>query len=215
VTDTYGDRYHAAFWASPAAPYLLDRGLLHSTIERFRIGFVSSPAPGHARYRGRIAIPYEDGMGRERGIRYRKMPDDPHPAKYLGVKGFNHLFAVRASDYPVVYLTEGELDAMILWQLGYRAVGVPGTQTWQDEWRFLFRNCDEVVITFDNDEPKLDPTTGKVRPGAGQLGAMKVWRSLDKAGVVTRTTNLPRGMDVNEALLELGEKQLRALLEVA
>lgn len=213
MTKTYGDRYHEAFWSSPAAPYLLDRGLLHSTIERFRIGFVADPAPGHWPYRGRIAIPYEDGLGRERGIRYRKMPDDPSDRKYLSTKKFSHLFAVRASDYPVVYLTEGEIDAMVLWQLGYRAVGVPGTHTWQDEWRFLFRNCDEVVICFDNDEPKRGPD-GKVT-NPGQMGAVKVYRSLESAGVMTRVANLPRGMDVNEAYLAMGEKALRELLEAA
>lgn len=214
MTETYGDRYHASLWSSPAAPYLLDRGLLHSTIERFRIGFVAHPAPGHAKYRGRIAIPYEDGMGRERGIRYRVMPGDPHPAKYLAPKGFNHLFAVRASDYPVVYLTEGEFDAMILWQLGYRAVCVPGAQAWQDEWRFLFRNCDEVVLCFDNDIPKRDPVTQKVT-NPGQMGQLKVYRSLESAGVTTRPAPLPRGVDINEAFLAMGEKDLRDLLEAA
>lgn len=212
MTDTYGDRYHEAFWGSPAAPYMLGRGFKHSTIQRFRIGFVAEPAPGHHPYRGRISIPYEDGLGRERGIRYRKMPDDDHPAKYLATKKFSHLFAVRASDYPTVYLTEGELDAMLLWQLGYRAVGVPGAKMWQDEYRFLFRNCEEVVICFDNDPPKRDPQTGKVT-NPGQQGATKVYRSLDSAGVITRMVNLPRGQDVNEAYLAMGEKQFRAVLE--
>lgn len=209
---TYGDRYHDQLWSSPAARYLLDRGLLHSTIERFRIGFVAQPAPGHHSYRGRIAIPYEDGLGNERGIRYRAMPGDSHPAKYLATKGFSHLFAVRASDYPVVYLTEGEIDAMVLWQLGYRAVGIPGTKAWQDEWKYLFRNCEEVVICFDNDEPKRDPKTGRVT-NPGQQGASKVWRSLESAGIVTRVANLPRGMDINEVFLQLGGEQLRAILE--
>lgn len=208
----YGDRYAAAFWDSPAAPYMLDRGISHSTIERFRLGFVKDPAPGHGRYRGRLAIPYEDGQGRERGIRYRTL-DGAQP-KYLSTKRFSHLFAVRASDNPVVYLTEGEIDAMVLWQLGLRAVGVPGTQMWQDEYRFLFRNCDEVVICFDNDEPKRDPVTGKVT-NPGQMGAVKVYRSLERAGVVTRAVNLPRGVDINEALLSMGEKALRELLEAA
>lgn len=211
MTKTYGDRYHAALWESPAAEYLLSRGLLHSTIERFRLGFVKDPAPGHGRYRGRLAIPYEDGLGRERGIRYRSL--DGSEPKYLSTKGFSHLFAVRASDYPVVYLTEGEIDAMVLWQMGLRAVGVPGTRIWQDEFRFLFRNCEEVVITFDNDEPKRGPDGKVVNPG--QLGAVRVWRSLEKAGIVTRVANLPRGTDVNEAYLAMGEKELKDLLEAA
>ena len=211
MTESYGDRYHRALWDSPAAPYLLKRGLLHSTIERFRLGYVDKPAPGHHSYRGRLAIPYEDGMGRERGLRYRRI-DGEKDFKYLATKRFSHLFAVRAADYPVVYLTEGEIDAMILWQLGYRAVAVPGAQAWQDEWKYLFRNCDEVVLCFDNDPPQR--INGKV-VNPGQMGQVKVYRSLESAGVVTRQANLPRGVDINEGLLALGERGLRELLEAA
>lgn len=200
----YGDLYHAAFWSSPAAEYLRSRGLLHSTIERFNIGYVAKPAPGHARYRGMISIPYSDGLGRERGIRYRRLQGDG--PKYLATKGFDHLFAVRATDHGTVFLAEGEIDAMILWQMGYRAVGIPGAQAWKDWHRFLFRNCEEVVLALDNDEPK----NGR---NAGQLGAAKVYRSLDRIGVVTRAVTLPRGSDINDAYLELGESGLRDLLE--
>jgi DNA primase len=212
---TYGDQYNEQLWGSPAADYLRNRGLLHSTITRFNLGYVERPAPGHHRYKGRISIPYSDGMGNERGIRYRKMPDDPSKAKYLAVRDFDHLFAVRASDHARVFVTEGEVDAMILWQMGYRAVGVPGAKAWKDYHRFLFRNCEEVVICFDFDEPGLDPATGRRKPNSGQIGAAKVYRSLERTGLVTRSVTLPRGQDVNDAYLELGERGLRDLLEAA
>lgn len=214
MTKTYGDAYHSMLWGSPAAEYLRSRGLLHSTIERFNLGYVAKPAPGHARYRGRISIPYSDGLGRERGIRYRSLPGGQDP-RYLATKGFDHLFAVRASDHPVVYITEGEIDAMILWQMGLRAVAVPGTQAWKDHYRLLFRNCDEVVICFDSDEPKRDEQTGRMKPNAGQMGAVKVYRSLERLGVVTRSVMLPRGTDINEAYQLLGADGLRDILEAA
>ena len=210
MTREHADRYHRSFWASPAAAYMRSRGLLHSTIERFNLGFVESPAPGHSRYRGMVSIPYEDGIGRTRGIRYRALPGREDGTRYLATKGFSHLFAVRASDHGTVYLCEGEIDAMILWQLGYRAVGIPGANAWQDYHKFLFRNCDEVVLCFDNDEPKA----GK-RGNPGQMGAAKVYRSLERIGIVTRHVLLPRGMDVNDAYLDLGESGLRDLLEAA
>jgi len=212
---TYGDGYHDQLWGSPAASYLRSRGLLHSTIERFNLGYVAKPAPGHWPYRGRVSIPYSDGLGRERGLRYRKMPDDPSDAKYLAPKKFSHLFAVRASDHARVFVTEGEFDAMILWQMGYRAVGVPGTKVWQDYFRFLFRNCEEVIICFDQDIPTTDPVTGKRKPNSGAIGAAKVYRSLERSGIVTRAVTLPRGMDITDAYLTLGEGGLRDLLEAA
>jgi DNA primase len=206
---TYGDQYNSQLWASPAADYLLSRGLLHSTITRFNVGYVGRPAPGHSRYRGRISIPYSTGLGVENGIRYRSLGTDQ--PKYLATKGFHHLFAVRASDHSVVFVAEGEIDAMILWQMGYRAVGIPGATAWRDEWRFLFRNVDECVLVFDNDEPQVN---GKRSMNPGQQGAQKVYRSLEKTGIATRYVTLPRGQDINDAYLE-SESGLRDLLEAA
>lgn len=207
-----GSYYHDQFWASPAAGYALARGLKHSTIERFNLGYVGKPAPGHSRYRGRLSIPYSDGLGRERGIRYRSL--DGMQPKYLSTKGFSHLFAVRATDHPVVFLAEGEMDTMILWQLGYRAVGFPGANTWQDYFRFLFRNVEECVVCFDNDEPSVDEN-GRRKPNTGQVAAAKIYRSLERSGIVTRAVTLPRGTDINDAYLELGEAGLRDLLEAS
>jgi DNA primase len=208
-----GTYYHSQLWGSPAADYLRSRGLLHSTIERFNLGYVAKPAPGHSRYRGMVSIPYSDGQGRERGIRYRALPGRDDGIRYLATKGFSHLFAVRATDHAKVFVTEGEFDAMVLWQLGYRAVGVPGTQVWQDYMRFLFRNCEEVVLTFDNDEPKRNDRGRVINPG--QAGAAKVYRSLERTGIVTRAVTLPRGQDITDAYLALGEGGLRDLLEAA
>ena len=212
---SWGDYYNAQFWGSPASEYLRSRGIRHSTIQRFNLGYVGKPAPGHWQYRGRLAIPFVDGLGRERGIRYRKLPGDPSDAKYLAVKGFSHLFAVRAADHPIVYLTEGEIDAMVLWQLGYRAVGVPGAKVWKDYMRFLFRNCEEVVLTLDNDDPEIDEKTGKRKPNAGQQATVRIYRDLERTGIPTRAVRLPKGSDVNETYQELGEKGLRDLLEAA
>lgn len=203
----HGDYYHASFWRSPAAEYLRSRGLLHSTIERFNIGYVEKPAQGHWRYKGMVSIPYVTGLGQERGIRYRALPGAEGP-KYLATKGFDHLFAVRATDHGTVYVAEGEIDAMILWQMGYRAVGIPGVQAWKDFHPYLFRNVEEAVVCFDNDEPK-----GERRHNPGQMGAAKVFRSLERLGIVTRAVTLPRGSDINDCYLELGESGLRDLLE--
>lgn len=197
-------RYASHVWEKPAADFLRQRGLSHSIVARFGLGYVLDGPP---RYRGRLSIPYQDGMYQIRGMRYRSL--DRSMPKYLAPSGFSHLFAPRAADNPVVYLTEGEIDAMILWMLGYKAVGVPGAQAWQDEWRYIFRNCEEVVLVFDNDKPK--EINGQM-VNAGQIGAAKVWRSLNLITNV-RAVLLPQGMDVNDVYLRQGEAALREMLE--
>jgi hypothetical protein len=70
---------------------------------------------------------------------------------------------------------------------------------------------EECVLTFDNDEPKV--VDGKRKPNTGQIAAAKVYRSLERTGLVTRSVTLPKGMDVNDAYLEMGSEGLRDLLE--
>lgn len=50
---------------------------------------------------------------------------------------------------------EGEFDALMACQLGYRAVGVPGANVWQDRWNGLFTRVRRVYVVFDNDEEGL------------------------------------------------------------
>lgn len=60
-----------------------------------------------------------------------------------------------------IIITEGEFDALILEQLGYAAVGVPGATSWQETWGGYFDDAKKVFVVFDNDTP-------------GQTGAEKV-----------------------------------------
>ncbi|MCA9842403.1 MAG: toprim domain-containing protein [Cyanobacteria bacterium HKST-UBA03] len=88
-----------------------------------------------------------------------------------------------------VYLTEGELDAMSLHQLGFPALSVPNGATanhWIDvEWENLAR-FDDIYIVFDGDEP-------------GQKGAMEVAQRLGVRRC--RVAKLPTGQDVNDLLV--------------
>lgn len=58
-------------------------------------------------------------------------------------------------------VTEGEFDCMVMEQLGFPAVGVPGARIWQDSWDGYVANVRRVWLVFDRDT-------------AGEAGAQKL-----------------------------------------
>jgi len=52
-----------------------------------------------------------------------------------------------------IVFTEGEFDAILLEDLGYSAIGIPGARSFQEEWLRSFADVRKVFICFDNDEP--------------------------------------------------------------
>jgi hypothetical protein len=66
-----------------------------------------------------------------------------------------------------VYVTKGEVNAMTLWQLGFRpaVAGTAGATTWRKAWSERLGDARCVVVLFDHDE-------------AGRAGEVKVVGSL-------------------------------------
>lgn len=191
--------YHTQAWSPVSAAFFEKRGLVHSTVDRFRLGYAGQPfSVDERRRRGCLVLPYEDGRGRVRQLRYRPIAYEGD-AKYLSVAGeHSHLFAVRAAENPKVYICEGEIDAMSLWQVGLKAVGIPGVRTWRAEWRWLFRNCERVVLVLDPDP-------------AGLRATSEIYRGLSQVTDVD-VAALPAGMDVNDVLVRLGAETLREVV---
>ena len=193
-------RYQEQVWDDVPAAFFEKRGLTHSTVTRFRLGYTGQLGRGKALdVRRCLVLPYEDGMGKVRQLRYRPLYSGAS-AKYLSTEKQSHLFAVRALDNPTVYVCEGEMDTMTLWQIGLKAVGLPGANNWQDEWKWLFRvpHVERVVLVLDPDE-------------AGMGAARRLYTSL-KEVVDVRTVTLPKGLDVNETYLKYGEATLKEAL---
>lgn len=76
-----------------------------------------------------------------------------------------------------VIVTEGEFDALIVEQMGYRAVGLAGANTWQQHYNSYMDQAKRVYIVFDNDK-------------AGAEGAAKVKEEL---GRKARIIQMPDG----------------------
>jgi DNA primase len=195
------ETFEAQVWQDEPAAFLESRGLNHSTIKRFRLGYTGALGKTKAQdLRRCLVLPYEDGLGRVRQLRYRPLFRDP-PSKYITAKGEHaHLFAVRAADNPTVYVCEGEIDTMTLWQVGLKAVGIPGAATWKPDWKWIFRppHVQRVVLVLDPDE-------------AGISAARRMLADL-KEVVDVDIVKLPSGLDVNDVLRKMGPETLREAL---
>lgn len=160
-------RYHESLPGSPAAEYLESRGLMGESVrkdvDRFRLGFVGDPLPGHEMYRGMLAIPYlrrsSDGSWTVVSMRFRQI-GEPKPGlgKYLTVAGdrprlFNTLALIDNDD--VIAITEGEIDAISATISGIPAVGVAGVETWKDHFTEPFLGYETVFVLADGDDPGM------------------------------------------------------------
>jgi len=194
------DEFQARLWSERPAAFFRERGLTHSTVSRFALGYTGELGEGSPDLRHCLVMPYEDGLGRVRQLRYRPLYDSS--LKYISMTGDEpHLFAVRATEQATAYVCEGEIDAMSAWQAGIKAVGVPGAHAWRPEWRWLFRNCRRVVLALDPDE-------------AGLGAAKALLQSLRTVSDV-EIAHLPDGQDVNDVLRKRGERGVREILGVA
>lgn len=190
-------------WDDVPTQFYWKRGLAHSTIARFGLGYTADLGRGRSLdLRRCLVLPYEDGFGRLRQLRYRPLYTN-NGAKYLseGSAPVN-LFAVRAIDNPVVHVTEGEVDTMTAWQCGFRAVGVPGVGAFKEEWQYLFRppHVERVVLAFDPDK-------------AGREAAKFLYGALRRV-IDVDVAKLPDGKDVNDCYIEYGEDAVKEMLSV-
>jgi DNA primase len=190
--------YVDQLWKAPEPfRWLRNRGLSEDTIWEAQLGFVGVPEPGDERFRGCVVFPYSDGRGNPRPPRFRHL-DPRSPRKYDNRSGSKlHLYGVELTQEPVVYLAEGEIDALTLRQMGKAGIGVPGAKAFKREWRWLFRDCDLVVVVMDPDD---EGEKAKARI-AGQLSQV----------VDVRKVVLPGTSDVND-LYRSDPKLLERLL---
>lgn len=52
-------------------------------------------------------------------------------------------------DSGLVVLVEGEVKTMVLEQVGFKTVGIPGASSWQDDWTTHFKSSKGIYIVLD------------------------------------------------------------------
>lgn len=159
-----------------------DHGLTDTTIERFRLGY----QPEHTTERGqlipgRYVIPYLEGR-RPKFFRYYSPDGDPK-WKYTWEEGaeatlFNPSGAMGDEKHGITIICEGEQKAMLLCQMGYSAVAVPGASNWKDEYQALFTHAKRILVCFDNDNP-AHPHNNYDKPEKNQKCAKCANKGLD------------------------------------
>lgn len=184
------------------ARHLAERGVEDRVVRTFRLGVVGDPAPGHVKHKGRLAIPYLDQFGAPLAIRFRCVDNhncrDEGHGKYQTMPGdpprlFN-VGAIHRADNEID-LCEGELDAVILSQIGLHAVALPGANVWKPRHRLLLAGFDVIRVWGDPDD-------------AGGEFMKKVTHSLPRA----RGVRLTEG-DVTETYLAGGAEALLDLIQ--
>lgn len=139
--------------------YLNGRGINMESVNRFRLGYVTEPIRGHEAYRGRLCIPYVKKLAtvalKFRCIQDHSCKEAKHP-KYLN-EGNQWLYNTEAlTRGGECDICEGELDTIIIEQMGRNAVGIPGVDAWKGHphWRDLLRPPLRGLVWVDNDSSK-------------------------------------------------------------
>lgn len=186
-----------------AAEYLEGRGITEDTAVSARLGVVDEPihGDGDAAY-NRLSIPFLTRSGavdiRSRCIRGHDCGAVGCP-KYLGRPGSSlRIYGVSdlVSAGDTIAVTEGELDRLILRQLGYPAVGLPGAESWKRHWRRLFEDFSRIVVFGDGDS-------------AGRR-FIKKW--MDEFPQAVEGVQLDDGEDVNSMFLKEGGQYFSDIL---
>jgi len=148
-------KYHSAIFL---AEDLLDaRGVSEESRRTFRLGVVEDPIEDHEPYEGMLCIPYLDRLGRVLKVRFRRLEgsgpkymDLPHEHSRI----FNTKAIFEADSE--IHVTEGEMDCIILTQLGYHAIALPGAQMWQKHHTKVLAGFNRIICWGDPDDGGKD-----------------------------------------------------------
>ena len=184
--------YHKVLLQSPSVLEMLanKRGLTLDTIVKFKLGFDSE----------RVWIPIYDREGRVVNVRKYK-------ANVSKFKMINHgvvdsvarLYPIKTLKSDWVILAEGEMDCLVLLQMGYPAITTTGgADTWRSEFAEQLRGK-RVYICYDAD-------------AAGKKGARSIAIQLLRTAKEVHIVNLPlpgtkEEKDITNYFVDLGHNK--------
>lgn len=182
-----------------AMEYLEGRGISLATAEDHRLGVVEEPIAGHEHLKGRLCIPSLGAHSHVYSLRFRSLNPEGGP-KYMGLHGETRLFNLRAvhSAGDVIAITEGEIDAITLTEIGVPAVGVCGANNWKRHHPIVFAGFEKVYVFGDGDQP-------------GRDFSKRVCDSINN-GI---SVSIGAGEDVNSLFVKHGPEAVLKLMEEA
>ncbi len=189
------ETFSSAIAGSPAEKYLHDRAINDETISHFMLGFNAQT--------GRTVIPYP-------GIDYmiERVIGDQAERKYLYPTGESvPIFMIKESDSDFFFITEGQIDALSMYQAGAKNVIALGGGSYH-----LIEDIkiDGAVIVADRDpEEKRDEKDGLT---PGERTARNIEKTLADRKIKSITVYPPEGFKDSNDLLITDQKQLTKLL---
>ncbi|WP_304991049.1 bifunctional DNA primase/helicase [Burkholderia plantarii] len=167
----------------PVAAWFAGRGITAETLKAFKIAAQTRGAKRYAMF------PYLRDGAELVNIKYRNIDDKKDMRQEGGAEPCLFGWHLVGDLQRTVMITEGELDAMALWQMGFSALSVnqgAGNHQWIDsDWSRL-EQFSEILLCYDNDE-------------AGRKGAREVANrlGLERCRIVT----FGESKDANDFLL--------------
>src|SRR6056297_3345538 len=167
---------------------LNERGITKDTISKYQLGWDGK----------RITIPIRDDEGKIRNVRKYKPNSTKSETKIISYAqgyGSARLYQIKNLVYDEIILVEGEMDAILANQMGYKAITVTGgAGTWKTSWNDYFENK-IVNIIYDIDN-------------SGKKGAEKIARILmpitEQIKVVDLPISEPKNGDITDYFVKFG-----------
>ena len=191
---------------------LIRSGIPGKSLRKFRLGWQPEF--------GRWVIPVQNSRGTVTDLRYWYPPIPGE--KRRGVRstqgcsvGLLGAYALaKAPRGSVVWVCEGEWDAMAWWHQGSTdgeyTVGVPGAGTFKDAWLDLFRGMD-VRLLYDHDAPDKN---GRIAGADGaKRAATMLYRVAGRVQVLGWMEDDTLGQDVRDVVGRLGGPGAREYVE--
>jgi 5S rRNA maturation endonuclease (ribonuclease M5) len=183
--------------------YIKSRGITEESVIKFRLG--SSETKIGNETLPCIVIPFfSTDRTKVSLVKKRTFPDKNY-IREAGMSSclFNEDAIASTEDLSIVYICEGEFDAIVLWQCGFENVisGTTGAGSFQTDWVNKLEKFKTIVIAYDADT-------------AGESGSADLAKRLGEDRV--RIVKLPEGMkDINEAYLAIGKERLTQIINSA
>ena len=140
-----------------------------------------------------IIFPYRSFEGRIVNLQLRPHKPFPLNVKYILLSGIKTALynASALNEYDTgdaVYLCEGAIDTLSLLSKGFKAVGLPGVGSFNEDWFYLLGRFN-VILLFDNDD-------------AGVSQSIALQKRFADNGLTARILHLPdKYNDVNDILV--------------
>jgi DNA primase catalytic core len=203
-----------------ARQYLQSRSLSPETVSKHRIGYCSFDVkiPHEISHYGndekeysyfiknRLVVPIYEEFGEIVGLATRRPVSGSGNTWWnLPFKKGNHLFLLDKSrkfifDSNKIYLVEGYIDALVLYQEGLKSVcAIMGTSLTSRKIGLIARYCNNVCLCLDVDSNN-----------AGQKAQSKAIHTLSEFGFCETFSvidNIPQGEDPDEFVIKNGIKE--------